>query len=256
MTSNPPKPLVYFSYGLTKSASTLAYRLAWLSLEDAGFTQPRVPPPVVEEIHSVNFVTHVSESMMAELTRIARAQGYPLVVKTHVLPSPAVIEAVNSGQAKGSITFRDPRDMALSMLDHGAKARRKGDFAFREYGKLPDTLDAIRLQVDALTQWMRLPDMLPLTYDQVAFDTKNTVKKLQQHLGITGNPAKIARMVSDKRYIQFNKGIRDRHKREMSADDSAAFAREFAPLIETLARVQTTPFDGRPVLDATASLRH
>ena len=256
MTSNPPEPLVYFSYGLTKSASTLAYRLAWLSLEDAGLTQPRVPPPVVEEIHSVNFVTHLDTAMMAELLRIAREQGYPLVVKTHVLPSPAVVEAVTSGQARGSISLRDPRDMALSMLDHGAKARRKGDFAFREYETLPDTLDAIRLQTDALAEWLRLPDMLALTYDQIAFDTENTVRKLQQHLGIAGNPAKITRMVSDKRYIQFNKGRRDRHKQEMSAEDSAAFAREFAPLIDTLARVQATPFDGRPHLDATATLRH
>ncbi len=251
-----PAPTVYFSYGLTKSASTLAYRLAHLSLESAGCPQPRIPPPIVDEIHSVNFVSHVDDAMMAALLDIAQTRGYPLVVKTHVLPSPAVVAAISAGQARGSISLRDPRDMALSMLDHGTRARRKGHFAFREYVTLPDTLDAIRLQVDALAAWLKLPDMLVLPYNLLAFDTETAVNKLLQHLGIAGNPAEIARMVSDKRYIQFNKGIRDRYKTAMSPTDSDRFAAEFAPLLALLATLENAPFDGTPALPASASLRH
>jgi len=245
------EPLVYFSYGLTKSASTLAYRLAWLSLEQAGCKQPRVPPPFVDAMHSVNFVTRVSDDMMVVLLDIARAQGYPLVVKTHVTPSPAVVRAVNSGAARGSISIRDPRDMALSMLDHGKKARRKGHFAFREYVKLFDTLDAIRLQVDALSEWLKLPGMLPLVYNEIAFDPATVANRLQAHIGIAGNGSEIAAMVADKKYIQFNKGRRDRYKSEMSETDSATFADEFAPLIALIDRAPDIP-----ALPPAAKLRH
>ncbi len=256
MSCKPPKPLVYFSYGLTKSASTLAYRLAWLSLEDAGFKQPRLPFHLVEEIHSVNFVAYIEDAMMDELLDIAAALGHPLVVKTHVRPSPAVQDAIRSGKARGSISLRDPRDMALSMLDHGVRARKRGHKAFSEYHELPDTLDAIREQLDNLAEWLKLPDMITLPYEKTAFDPVRTAARLQAHMGIAGDPEKIARKVADRKYIQFNKGLRRRHRHEMSPEDSAAFTAEFTPLIALLETVENTPDDGRPRLPETARLRH
>ncbi len=218
---------------MTKSASTLAYRLVWLTLQNAGFTQPRVPPPVVDAMHSVNFVQELDSADIETLWEIAKSQGYPLVVKTHAAPSAAVIAAFASGRAIGSASFRDPRDMALSMLDHGAKARRKDHWAFSEYRTVDDTLDRIREQCKSLEKWLEL-SVLPLKYDDIAFNGHATVQKFMDQLGIDGDPADILRQVEDRKYIQFNKGVQDRFKTEMLVSDSNRLSKEFAPLIARL----------------------
>ena len=244
------KPLIYFSYGMTKSASTLAYRLLWLTLEDAGFPQPKLPASIVDEMHSVNFIGHLSDAQLSELWEIAEARNYPVVVKTHSSPDPGMIDMLNDGRAIGSATYRDPRDIALSMLDHGEKARRKGHWAFKEYVEIDDTLPSIRGQLTCLEKWLRLPNILPLRYEDVAFDKPTTIKTYMSQLGVSRRIAPIVKQTSKNKYIQFNKGIHNRYLTEMSNDDSQRIAVEFAPLIDIITNPPTT----NPALSTTAIL--
>ncbi|MEE9453940.1 MAG: sulfotransferase domain-containing protein [Paracoccaceae bacterium] len=227
------KPLIYFSFGMTKTASTLAYHLAHIALEDTGMAQPQIPPPAVAADRKINFVTHLDERHIDQLWTLAQSLGHPLLVKTHTRPDPAVIAMIKDGRAIGSAAYRDPRDMALSMLDHGIKARRMGVQPFSEMVTLEDALHGIRGQVNDLAQWLRLPNILPLDFEDIAFDTKKTAARILNHLGINGSPAALSTKAKDC-FTQFNKGISARHVAEMSAKDSSRIAREFAPLIAFL----------------------
>ncbi len=227
------KPLIYFSFGMTKTASTLAYHLAHIALEDAGMEQPHIPPPAVAVDRKINFVSHLDQDGVDQLWALAQSLGYPLLVKTHTRPDPAVIAMIKNGRAIASAAYRDPRDMALSMLDHGIKARRMGVLPFAEMVTLDDALHGIRGQVADLAQWLALPETLALNFEDIAFDTGKVATRILAHLGIDGNPAKLATQAKTC-FTQFNKGIPARHKAEMSTKDSARIAREFAPLITFL----------------------
>ncbi len=244
------KPLVYFSYGMTKSASTLAYRLVWLALEEAGYPQPKLPASIVEEMHTVNFIGHLTQDQIDELWNIAEQRNYPVVVKTHSSPDPGMKELLKDGRAIGSAIYRDPRDIALSMLDHGAKARRKGQWAFKEYVELNDTLPSIRGQITCLEKWLRLPGMMPIRYQDVAQDRLNTTRRLLEQIGLTADAEAIVEKTRDNKYMQFNKGIHQRFRKEMAPEDITRMAKEFAPLIAMVDAPPTTT----PALSADQSI--
>ena len=228
------KPLIYFSYGMTKCGTTLAYHMVSEALAQAGAEQHRLPAHLIGSNKKLNFGSHFSEDQADELWQAVKSIGHPMVVKTHTRPDPAVVKLMQDGRAIAHACYRDPRDMALSMLDHGQRARAAGNPAFSEIVTLEDAKNGIRNQCDSLTAWLRLPNVLPLNFEDIAFDMPATVQRLLDQLKISGDPAKIAAKVLDGRFTQFNKGRPKRHKTEMSTQDNREFACEFAPFLSRL----------------------
>ena len=145
-----------------------------------------------------------------------------------------MVRLIQNGQAIAHACYRDPRDMALSMLDHGKRARATGKPAFAEIETLEDAKSGIRNQCDSLTAWLRLPNVQPLDFEDIAFDMQATAQRILNQLGITGDPEKIVNAVLDGRFTQFNKGISRRYKIEMPEQDDRKFAHEFAPFLTRL----------------------
>jgi hypothetical protein len=185
-----------------------------------------------------------------------QAIGHPIVIKTHTRPDPAVVRLIQNGQAIAHACYRDPRDMALSMLDHGQRARANGKPAFAEIETLEDAKNGIRNQCDSLTAWLRLPNVLPLDFEDIAFDMQSTAQRILNQLGITGDPDEIVNKILDGRFTQFNKGIPHRYRFEMSQQEGGKFANEFAPLLSRLIdNKRTLPTDGSIVLPPPHELR-
>lgn len=210
------KPLIYFSYGMTKRGTTLALHMASVALTLAGYKQHRMPGHLIVPNKKLNFSQHFSVSQTGELWDVVQSIGHPIVIKTHTRPDPAVVELVQSGRAIAHACYRDPRDMALSMLDHGKRARASGNPAFAEIKTLEDAKSGIRNQCDSLTAWLRMPNVLPLEFEDIAFDMKTTARRILNQLGINGDPEQIVYEVLDGRFTQFNKGIPKRHKIELA----------------------------------------
>ncbi len=220
-------PQIVFSYGLTKSGSTLAYQLALVALERAGHPQPALRLHGVTVSRKINAIEHVDEDAAARMRAAVAAQGHPLVFKTHTRPDPAVCRMVRDG-ALVHVVVRDPRDVALSMVDHGKRARANGKPAFSEIHDLDDAIRGIENQMETLAQWLALPGVRILRYDRLAFDTPAVAADILDHLGIAGDPQTIADEVLSTRFIQLNAGRRDRHKTEMTETDSARIRARFA----------------------------
>ncbi|WP_112322714.1 sulfotransferase domain-containing protein [Oceanibium sediminis] len=222
------EPFLFISYGLTKSGSTLAFQLTSVALEQAGFPQPRLTVPGLVVSHKINAIEHVDEvqakQVRDELTRL----GGPIVVKTHTRPDPALVAMVTQGRAKLHVVVRDPRDIALSMLDNGRRSRARGKPAFSEFVTLADTFQGLDDQLRTLSQWAALPEARVLQYDTLAFDTVTAAGDILAHLGIPGDPGRIAEEVLNHRFTQRNVARRDRHRSEMPAADSAAFLTRYA----------------------------
>jgi len=225
-------PLLYFSYGMTKTGSTLAFQLVRSALDLCGFPQDRVPLDVVNPVLQRNFVNHITERQLSELKDEAKKRGYPIALKTHMRPDPCVVEAIQSGEAIAHACYRDPRDMALSMLDHAQKSRETGGDEFAELTSLEQTFTNIRSQHDSLTAWLRLPNVMPLYFEDIAFNTVETARRVLKQLKLKINPEVLAEVVQTQRFTQKNKAVRLRYPEEMDPGISAAIATEFAPLLE------------------------
>ena len=220
------RPLIYISYGMRKSGSTLAFELTRALLERSGFKQKRLPQAVVPGDASINFVHRLSEAQLEGIEREARARGGPIVLKTHQPPTPAVEAWLRAGRIQGHCVYRDPREIALSLMDHGRRARASGDSAFANIHTLDDALKDVRRQVPHFMSWVRLPGIIPLYYDDVAFDSQDVVRRLSAQTGLAADPAKVERRVKSWRPTQYNKGVPGR-AREMSPQDSARVIEQF-----------------------------
>lgn len=249
------KPLLYFSYGMTKTGSTLAYHLVCSALTHAGQKFGRPPEHLLQENRRVNFVHHLDEDMINEFWEFAQKVNAVVVLKTHTRPDPAVVKAINDGRAIAHACYRDPRDMALSMLDHGVQARRENRPAFSEIHTMEDAKIGIRNQCDSLSAWLQLPNVLPLCYEDIAFDMDNTISKIQAQIGVSSPTSKIRRYVENGPFTQLNKGIPHRHRREISTNESALFLNEFEPFYTRLLDDNINQFHyGPPLLPPRCNL--
>ena len=250
------KPMIYFSYGMTKCGTTLAFHMVSEALAQAGFEQHRLPAHLIGPNKKLNFGQHFTDDQTDELWAAVRSIGHPIVIKTHTRPDPAIVRLIQNGQAIAHACYRDPRDMALSMLDHGIRAREAGKPAFAEIETLEDAKSGIRNQCDSLTAWLRLPNILPLDFEDIAFDMQTTVQRILDQLDISGDPEKIVAKVLDGRFTQLNKDISQRHKSEMSPQDVREFDLEFAPLMTRLIdNKHSLPTDGAISLPPPYELR-
>jgi hypothetical protein len=224
-------PLIYISYGMMKCGSTLAFELTKGILEQNGFPQTRLPKSTIPGDAAQNFVTSLGLEQLEAIEREAEKRGYPIVLKTHHAPTPAVKAWVEEGRILGHCAYRDLREMALSLIDNGARSRARGGKGFSNIEDLEDALDSIRKQVPRFLAWARLPGFMPLYYNDVAFDTQNTVRRLCGQLGLDADPAKVEKIVKGERPTRYNKGVPGRF-REMAAEDSELILQEFRSFYE------------------------
>ncbi len=250
-------PLLYFSYGMTRAGSTLGFELVRTALEYCGYSQPLLTSSALVAGRRINMAQHISPEQAEELLEEVRNIGHPVVIKTHTRPDdPAVVGLMQRGQAIAHAVYRDPRDMALSMVNAGERARAAGVPGFAEIHTLDDAFDNIRHQTNSLTAWLRLPGVLPLYYDDLAFDTEATARRILHQLGLQADAAFIARHVLTNRFTQKYKGQRQRFTDEMDPGLAKLIAQEFTPLfLDFIIHRADLPDDGSITLPAPRHLR-
>jgi hypothetical protein len=227
----PSTPLIYISYGMPKSGSTLAFELTKVILELNGFKQKRLSRAAIPTDEPVNAADALNAANLEAIEREAAALGYPIVVKTHHALTPDVRAWIAEGRIHGHCVYRDLREIALSMMDHGARARARGRKAFSAIGSIEDALRNIRRQVPVFQDWARQPGFVPLYYDDVAFETQATVRRLCAQMKLEADPARVERRVKRWRFTQYNKGVRGRFH-EMAPQDGERILREFQAYYE------------------------
>jgi hypothetical protein len=233
---------------MTKCGSTLAFELARTGLELAGYPQPILGVDGLIDDARINFASHLTHCQTTKIWDTVQSIGHPIVIKTHTRPDPCVIDLFTENRAMAHATYRDPRDMALSMIDHGNRNRAQGKMAFTEITDLNAARTNINSQIDTLTQWLVRPNCLPLFFDDLAFDTDATARQILANLQLEIEPNRVAKFVKKRRFTQKNKGVRRRFKNEMSLFERQSFRRQYAPLFKHLIKPRKSiPITGEPI---------
>jgi hypothetical protein len=215
-TSKAP---IYLCLGMTKAASTLAYQLTEEVLRAAG-ARPMVLPRRLQRLSAtINYFDRVDEALIQTVRRAAGSRA--VVIKSHQRPDAAVVNMIRCGELPASYAIRDPRELALSMVDHGARSRRRGLHEFSEFYRVEDCLPSIDYQIESYNMLRDCPNLLTLPYNETCFATEQSVARIAEQLNVQVDAAGIARRFAGGRMARmFNRGQPLRY-RELDAEANA-----------------------------------
>jgi len=227
--------MLVICYGITKSGSTLAFELAKQALAHCGHPQDRLSDEVVTPGHKINFVDSMSAARIEKLEHEIGPDRI-IAVKTHAGLDREKFQYVDrlcaDGRLKVQIVYRDPRDVCLSMVDAGRKARAQGHGAFSEIHDISDAIHSVEKQLAKLRRWGALSNVLRISYDKAAFETDAALSAIDAHLGLASNHAAVIDEVMNRAFTQKNKGVRGRHRNELNEPDRKVMAIVFGAFLK------------------------
>lgn len=225
---------ILFSYGIPKSASTFAWYLIKTIAISGGISVATLSPRSKGTNSIEDYVDPLSDENLRLV--IAEAGDKSVVLKTHGWPTRGVVDLIKSGNGLAFASYRDFRDVALSLMDHAARSRKCGNKDFAEFYKLSDTISLLQDQERRFSEWRRLCDPLLIPYDEICFDTRTTIKRIADRLSVSVDVESIfTSLVNEREHLpQFNKGEKSRFMREMDLASSNLIVKTFSQYFEEL----------------------
>lgn len=227
---------------MPKSGSTLAFELTRTMLEMAGVPQLRIAEEVTD---ASNFVQTLNRPALMKLKRAA-VDG-PVVIKTHSQLFPPVANGLRRGTLIGHAVCRDPRDLALSMLDAARDGRAWGAGPDGKFRTVADTVKRLHTCVRIFQKWAATPHVIPIHYERLAFDTPAVAAEIAAQLGISVDIPRAIQTATHSKFTQLNRGIPQRWKTEMDPVDARRLEVEFQDFIGTYCQeIPPTPTPRKP----------
>ena len=223
--------MIYICYGITKSASTYLYQMTEEVFRATGRPVVRLGKPFRKADSVENYFNFITPETLNEIE--AAIGKRDIVLKTHGPPIASVAERIAAGNILASASIRDPREIALSMIDHGARARRWGIKHFTEFGEASDTLNALDIQIGLFESWAAIHSVRIFRYNDICYDSDAVVAGIAEQIGAEVDPQAVLGMFRSKTTIgQFSKGKALRYS-EMSQSDQAMFLQRYSLLYQS-----------------------
>lgn len=227
--------MLVICYGMAKSGSTLAFELTKGILSAAGHDQGKVKTGGLKKRRGGNYIAELTPESVAEIVG-AIEPGRIVAAKTHKCFDDEEFAWYEDMQAQRKIqvvaSYRDPRDMCLSLIDHGARSRESGQ---ESYAHIEDLKDAARLISGAIPKfrkWASLNGSLRLYYDTVAFSPDAAIAAIENALGVTCDHEEAKKHAFEDSFTQRNKAQKMRFENEMSDQEKDEMRRKFGEFIE------------------------
>jgi len=228
--------MLVLCYGITKSGSTLAFELVKGILETIGQPQIRLPGGVVSPLHALNFLTQINREKLEPL--MDYVGDHWVAVKTHAQLPDSAFTYLEQMQSRGRLrviaSYRDPREICLSLADAGANARSRGAKPFSKFVHSDDAVPSVLRQIANFRRWGALNGALRLSYDMVAFAPDSAVDRIEQHLGVESDRERAKCHAFAEALTQKNKAVRYRAKNEMTGEQYARLTEAFSEFIQNV----------------------
>ncbi|WP_421725720.1 hypothetical protein [Bauldia sp.] len=232
--------MIYICYGQPKSASTAISRLTARIIHlKYGVTVAEIGKKYLPQDLRTAFIGQVHRVIDRLDNSIPRQITYR--VKTHGPPTAPIDELLASRQVLACVSFRDPRDVALSMLDAGVIDRREGrGRSFSNFHTFDDVFSPIRRNLKILKLWLAVPGVTRIPYELVASQPAIVAQRIIRQMGFDDVDAnQAARSIVEKKESipEFNKGIVGRYKTEMPEPYQEKFDNEFGDDIRLIQKL-------------------
>ena len=182
------------------------------------------------------------DTAMIERLLAVTAGGYSIAIKTHERPNPAMIELLADGQAKAVYSFRDPRDVVVSALDHGDKIRAKGEtgtFALLENAE--QAISAAARWAKKAKVWQDSPGTRCIRYEDLLDDTRGVMGNVLEFLNLPLGEAELDSVIQEYQpeqiagpktwRLHFNKGVTGRFRERLTAKEQQLCLEQFGDFL-------------------------
>ena len=221
--------------GMAKSGSTLSFELVKGVLITAGQSQAKVK--------SIGFKprghgNHIADLSRHALTDMIEQIGPNRIVaaKTHKCFSDDMFGWMEELQAQRKIqvvvSYRDPRDVCLSLIDHGAKARAAGRPGFARIHDLERAAEMFERAIKKFRKWGALKGSLRLFFETMAFAPDEAIVAIETALGVTCDREEVKKYAFEDAFTQRNKAKKNRYEDELNEAQNKELAGRFSEFIE------------------------
>lgn len=190
-----------------------------------------------------NNIGSLTLKKLIKLWRISTQDG-TFLVKTHSGPSLSVRLMSKIGLVRVVYSYRDPRDVLLSAVDHGNKILDQGDN--HTFANMVDFDKALKPVKDWLRIWKRyaeMPEVMTVKYEEMMQDPVTITKKIEAFLDISVDSDKRQDILwkyskdnskGDRTGMHFNKAKTFRYKTEMNKEQKSKFENKFKGYLEAM----------------------
>ncbi len=224
---------IHFSFGIPKTASTFGWALIKRIAILGGLDVRPLTSFAKGGHHREDYIDPVTEETLA---RVQEEIGDGCaVIKTHGGGGTTIAaRMVRENRSKVFISYRDLRDVSLSLIDHGARARKVGIKDHTDILKPEDALPLIKVGLERMDSWVRDCAPLMIPYNEICFDTPTTIRRVADRFGVAVSVGEVMDGFKhkEKDIGQFNKGVIDRYKTEMNDNTSELFLKTFRSYYE------------------------
>lgn len=223
---------IYFSYGMTKSASSFVYQLEEEIFKHSKYEVVKLPFEIRGNKAIENYMEPITDERIEKILNWLPSNAVT-VIKTHGAPSQLACDLVNEGHAYASATYRDPRDIAISLLDHGQRSRETNIPDFANFLAPLDTLPELQHQVKRLNNWLDLSGCSAFSYNKIRSQPRDVVLEILQQTNLSNiNVTEVLKPFEDKsNIIHYNVGAPGRFVSSMSDFERESFETAFSDFI-------------------------
>ncbi|MEM7269413.1 MAG: hypothetical protein AAF401_09180 [Pseudomonadota bacterium] len=226
---------LYFSYGLPKSGSSLAFRLTRRFFKRNRRNQPKAPAELLGHDGPQNYIVEPTPERVEGLLKFAESRRTCLVLKTHAAPNEAVASLLRERRVAAHAVYRDPREVVLSLMDAGARNRARGRVAFANVHDLEDAIAFLEPQIASLERWLKLPTVFPAFYDDFVWSLTPLVQRLQRQTGLRrASQEDVLEGFNEKAGLGFNKAAPARWRAELPEEDADRIRSKFRAVFDNL----------------------
>lgn len=230
------KSKIVISAGMQKSGSAYIYNIINDLLVQAGFSDARF----IKQKYSTgdlmkdynNNIGALNRANLIKLLKIAFKEK-KFVVKTHEGPIPFLNLLMRLGLAKTIYIYRDPRDVLLSVIDHGNKILLEGeDHTFAKMVNFEDALKNVKAWSKIYEQYKNNKRVLLISYEDLLSVPIETINMVCSYLKISISENGIKEILNkydkanpnaDMKGLHFNKGVINRFQKEMTTEQLLIF---------------------------------
>lgn len=232
--------MIVFCHGMVKSASTFAMQIAQGLIEQHCAISGARVLDLREFIPESNGVyINIDEDIDRHLMDILQNRTLEhefLVIKWHGICTPLISGLLKEDRASAISTYRNPIEIALSLLDVARKEMNAGIVRFKPYNIIEDTVVDIDYQIECFMTWIPVYGVEKIFYDDIVVKPHDVGERIAKRLSIEYDSSVVDSLLVDKKknIIEFNKGVLNRAKSELDElmfDKYRKYWSEFIELI-------------------------
>lgn len=227
--------MIIISNSIVKTGSTLLVGYQADLIRDCGEGGGQSQ---LRSLFNGRFIQKPSIGTLLKLAKCEKLHG-TCVVKCHWRPGLVLDWFCRANPVKMTVAYRDPRDIILSMIDHGkrTRARPDSDGPFSDCYTVESLVPRVVKLMEQVKHWERRSFVKLVRYENMMADPVGEVMGVARFLDFGASEEVVKKIVDERERRKatsrnFNKGIVNRWREEMSQDQKDLCREAFGEFLD------------------------